>query len=178
MMNPPRITETGSGYESRERSDRFESDEPGVGPGPAGPPQPGMGPGPGGRTRGGPGQSGREPGPGAPGGEGRPRREGSPEGGGAMGGPRAFQGGGGPGGRAGPGGGPRELTEERIEMFMGMLAQRDPEKAKELEPLRKSDPEKFKTELRKTMESMFGGMRRGGNQGGQGDNAGPGRGQN
>ena len=184
MLNPPRITETGSGYGSRERSDRFESDEPGAGPGPAGPPpggprQPGMGPGPGGRTRGGPGQGGRGQGPGAPGGEGRQRREGAaPGGGGAMGGPRASQDGGSPGGRGGSEGGPRELTEERIEMFMGMLAQRDPEKAKELEPLRKSDPEKFKTELKKTMESMFSGTRQGGNQGGRGGNAGPGRGQN
>ncbi len=63
-------------------------------------------------------------------------------------------------------------------MIMGMLAQRDPAKAKELEPLRKSDPEKFKAELMKTMQSMFSGARRGGNQGGRGGNAGPGRGQN
>ncbi|MHC4565844.1 MAG: efflux RND transporter periplasmic adaptor subunit [Planctomycetota bacterium] len=181
LLNPPRITETGSGYESgRRSSERFESDEPGAGPSPAepppgGPPQPGMGPGPGGRTRGGPGQGGRGQGPGGPGGEGRQRRERPPGGGGEMGGPRASQGRGGPGGGGGQG---RELTPERIEMLMGILAQRDPAKAKELEPLRKSDPEKFKVELRKAAMSMFSGMRQGGNQGGPGGNAGPGRGQN
>ncbi len=31
LLNPPRITETGSGRESRERSKRFQSDEPGAG---------------------------------------------------------------------------------------------------------------------------------------------------
>lgn len=69
-----------------------------------------------------------------------------------------------------------ELTEERIDGIMSMLAQRDPAKAKELEPLRKSDPEKFKAELIKAMQSMFGGARRSGNQGGRGGNAGSGRG--
>jgi multidrug resistance efflux pump len=176
MMNPPRITETGSGYESgRRSSERFESDEPGAGPSPAGPPptgptQPGMGPGPGGRGQGGRGQGER-----GPGGERRPRREGPPGGSGAMGGPAASQGRGGPGGGGGQG---RELTPERIDMLMGIIAQRDPAKAKELEPLRKSDPEKFKVELRKAAMSMFSGMRQGGNQGGPGGNAGPGRGQN
>jgi HlyD family secretion protein len=176
LLNPKRVTEGGSGYESRQATDRFESDEPGSGPGepPApqgGRPRQGMGDREPGRSR---GQGGR----GAPGSEGRQRREGAPGGGGAMGGPRASQGGGGPGGRGGPGGGQRELTEERIEMIMGLMAQRDPEKAKELEPLRKSDPEKFKAELMKAMQSMFSGARRGGNQGGRGGNAGPGRGQN
>jgi hypothetical protein len=181
MLNPPRITETGSGYESgRRSSDRFESDEPGAGPGaagppPGGPPQPGMGPGAGGRTRGGPGQGGPGQGPEGAGGERRQRREGAPGGPGSMVGPRASQSGGGPGGGGGPG---RELTEERIDMIMGLMAQRDPAKAKELEAMRKSDPEKFKAELKKTMTSMFSGMRRGGNQGGRGGNAGAGRGQN
>jgi multidrug efflux pump subunit AcrA (membrane-fusion protein) len=174
LLNPPRITETGSGYGSSERSDRFESDDPGApaapaGPGLGGPPQPGMGPGPGGRGPGGRGQGGR-----GPGGEGSPRREGQP-GGESMGGPRASQGGGGPGGRGGPG---RELTEERIDMIMGFMAQRDPAKAKKLEALRKSDPEKFKAELKKTMTSMFNRARQGGGQGQRGGNAGPGRGQN
>ncbi|UCF15563.1 MAG: efflux RND transporter periplasmic adaptor subunit [Phycisphaerales bacterium] len=165
LLNPPRITETGSGYESMSRSsERFESDEPGAapvpaGPPPAGPPQPGVGAGPPGRGPGGPGPGGR-----GPGGEGRPRREGPLGGGGAPGGP---------GGRGGPG---RELTEERIDMIMSMMAQRDPEKAKELEALRKSDPEKFKAELTKTLQSMFSGMRQG--EGRRGGNAGPGRGQN
>jgi hypothetical protein len=180
LLNPKRVTEGGSGYESRQETDRFESDEPGSGPGepPApqrGRPRQGMGAGPGDRE---PGRSRGQGGRGAPGSEGRQRREGAPGGGGAMGGPRASQGGGGPGGRGGPGGGQRELTEERIDMIMGMMAQRNPDKAKELEPLRKSDPEKFKAELMKAMQSMFSGMRRGGNQGGPGSNAGPGRGQN
>ncbi len=72
-----------------------------------------------------------------------------------------------------------ELTEERIDGIMSMLAQRDSAKAKELEPLRKSDPEKFKAELIKTMQSMFsgsGGTRQGGNRGERGGNAGSGRG--
>lgn len=69
-----------------------------------------------------------------------------------------------------------ELTEERIDGIMSMLAQRDPAKAKELEPLRKSDPEKFKAELIKAMQSMFGGARRSGNRGERGGNEGSGRG--
>jgi hypothetical protein len=63
-------------------------------------------------------------------------------------------------------------------MIMGLMAQRDPAKAKELEALRKSDPEKFKAELQKTMTSMFNRMRQGGGQGRRGGDAGPGREQN
>lgn len=37
---------------------------------------------------------------------------------------------------------------------MSLMAQFDPEKAKELGQLRKSDPEKFKAELMKSMKSM------------------------
>jgi hypothetical protein len=63
------------------------------------------------------------------------------------------------------------------------MKQFDPENAKKLEELRKSDPEKFKAELRKTMQSMRnrmgqggGGMRQGQRQRqGQGDGE---RGQN
>ncbi|KPK42942.1 MAG: hypothetical protein AMJ65_06990 [Phycisphaerae bacterium SG8_4] len=176
MLNPPRITETGSGYGSTERSDRFESDEPGAGPGPAGPPadgrpQPGMGPGPGGRGR---GQGERGQGAGGPDGR-RSQRTGEPGGQGTR------QGAGAPGGqRAGgmPGAGQFELTEERMDRMLSMLEQSQPDKAKDLKQLRQSDPEKFKAELMKTVQSMFGGRRPGGNQGQRGGNAGPGRGQN
>jgi len=76
-----------------------------------------------------------------------------------------------------PGGGERpqgrqfQLTDEMIERIMGRLAEADPEKAKELEQLRKSDPEKFKTELQQSMQSMRNRMRQGrsGMRQGQGD---------
>ena len=55
----------------------------------------------------------------------------------------------------------RELTEERIERMMKHLAEMDPEKAKELEQLRKEDPEKFKAELRKTMRERWQKGRKG-----------------
>lgn len=160
LLNPKRVVSRGGRYESRQETDRFESDEPGSSePNPAGPPAGGD------RGAGRRGQESR-----GPAGEGRQRREGAP------GGPRASQGGGGPGGNRPAGGGMPELTEERIDGIMSMLAQRDPAKAKELEPLRKSDPEKFKAELIKAMQSMFGGAGRSENQGGRGGNAGPGRG--
>jgi multidrug efflux pump subunit AcrA (membrane-fusion protein) len=54
-----------------------------------------------------------------------------------------------------------ELTDEMINRIMSGMAQFDPEKAKELEQLRKSDPEKFKAELKKSMQSMRK-MRQGG----------------
>ena len=44
-----------------------------------------------------------------------------------------------------------ELTEERIERMMSRLKEADPEKAEELEKLRKEDPEKFGAELRRLM---------------------------
>ena len=168
LLNPPRITESGSGYQDRSRSsDRFESDQAGApqppaGPQPGGPRQPGMGPGPGGRGQGMQGPGGRGPGTGGPGG----RRQQQGEGGSGAGGPRA-------GGGAG-----RELTPERIEMLMGVITQQDPAKAKELKALQSSDPEKFKEELRNTARSMFSRMRQGGPQGGPGGNAGPRREQN
>jgi hypothetical protein len=54
-------------------------------------------------------------------------------------------------------------------MLIG-IKQFDPAKAKELEELRKSDPEKFKTELRKSLQGMRNKMRQGtgGMQPGQG----------
>jgi hypothetical protein len=54
-----------------------------------------------------------------------------------------------------------ELTDEMINRIMSGMAQFDPEKAKELEKLRKSDPEKFKAELKKSMQNMRK-MRQGG----------------
>jgi len=55
-----------------------------------------------------------------------------------------------------------ELTDERINMIMSGLAKFDPEKAKELGQLRKSDPEKFKAELTKSLQSMRDKMRQSG----------------
>jgi HlyD family secretion protein len=54
-----------------------------------------------------------------------------------------------------------ELTDEMINRIMSGMAQIEPEKAKELETLRKSDPEKFKAELMKSMQSMRNKMRQG-----------------
>jgi multidrug efflux pump subunit AcrA (membrane-fusion protein) len=54
-----------------------------------------------------------------------------------------------------------QLTDEMINRIMSGLAQFDPEKAKELEKLRKSDPEKFKTQLTQLMQSMRNRMRQG-----------------
>jgi len=53
-----------------------------------------------------------------------------------------------------------ELTDEIIEATMAHLNKTNPEKAQELEQLRKSDPEKFKAELRKVMREQFGRSRR------------------
>jgi hypothetical protein len=55
-----------------------------------------------------------------------------------------------------------QLTDEMINRIMSGMAQFDPEKAKELEQLRKSDPEKFKAELMKSMQSMRSKMKQGG----------------
>jgi len=68
-----------------------------------------------------------------------------------------------------------QLTDEMINRIMARLAEADPEKAKELEQLRKSDPEKFKAEL---MQSMRNRMRQGGSgtrqrQGGAGSGPNP-----
>ena len=179
LLNPPRITETGSGYDSRGRSDRFDSDEPGAGQGPAGPPhggppQPGMGAGPGGRSRGGQGQGGRGQSPGAPG-ERRPQGSRAPGEGGGPDGARAIQGGGGPGGRGGPGGEQFQPTEEMMNRMLDRLAESDPDKAKELRQLMQSDPAKLQTQLMQEMRNRRG---QGGNQGGRGGDAGAGRGQN
>jgi len=55
-----------------------------------------------------------------------------------------------------------QLTDEMINRIMARLAEADPEKAKELGQLRKSDPEKFKAELMKSMQSMRSRMKQGG----------------
>ena len=47
-----------------------------------------------------------------------------------------------------------ELTDEAIERVMGYLAKINPKKSEELKQLRKSDPEKFKEELRKVMREQ------------------------
>ncbi|MHC4457560.1 MAG: efflux RND transporter periplasmic adaptor subunit [Planctomycetota bacterium] len=54
-----------------------------------------------------------------------------------------------------------ELTDERIDGIMGMLSQADAKKAEELKKLRESDPEKFKTELRKVIAEQMQKMRQG-----------------
>jgi hypothetical protein len=48
-----------------------------------------------------------------------------------------------------------------INKIMSRMKQSDPTKAKELEELQKSDPEKFKAELMKSMQSMRNSMRQG-----------------
>ena len=69
-----------------------------------------------------------------------------------------------------PQGGQVEPTDEMITRIMSGLAQFDPEKAKELEKLRKSDPEKFKAQLMQLMQlmqSMRNRMKQGGSGMGQ-----------
>jgi len=65
------------------------------------------------------------------------------------------------GGERPQGGRQLQLTDEMINRIMSGMAQFDPEKAKELGQLRKSDPEKFKAELMKSMQSMRNRMRQG-----------------
>lgn len=62
----------------------------------------------------------------------------------------------GPGRSRGPGRRRAELTEEEINRIMEGLKKRDPEKAKELEDLRKKDPGKFQAELREHGREEFG----------------------
>ena len=74
------------------------------------------------------------------------------------------------------GGGQFKLTDEMTDKIMSGIKQFDPEKAKELEKLRKSDPEKFKAELMKSMQSMRNRMGQGGSGTRQGQgNAGSGQ---
>ena len=60
-----------------------------------------------------------------------------------------------------------ELTDERIDGIMGMLSQADAQKSEELKKLRESDPEKFKTELRKVITEQMQKMRQGRGDGSQ-----------
>lgn len=48
-----------------------------------------------------------------------------------------------------------ELTDEAVERMMGKLAESDPEEAKKLEKLQKTDPEKFRDEMRKVMRERY-----------------------
>ena len=66
------------------------------------------------------------------------------------------------GGERPQGGRQLQLTDEMINRIMSGMVQFDPEKAKELGQLRKSDPEKFKAELMKSMQSMRNRMRQDG----------------
>ncbi len=70
-----------------------------------------------------------------------------------------------------------KLTDEMTDKIMSGMKQFDPAKAKELEKLRKSDPEKFKAELMKYLQSMGNKMRQGGSGMGQ-RRGGAGSGQN
>ncbi len=63
-------------------------------------------------------------------------------------------------------GGQFELNDEMIDRILTGMKQSNPEKAAELEQLRKSDPEKFKAELQTTMDSMRSMMRGRNRQGG------------
>jgi multidrug efflux pump subunit AcrA (membrane-fusion protein) len=60
-----------------------------------------------------------------------------------------------------------ELTDEIADRILTGMKQTNPEKAAELEQLRKSDPEKFKTELQSSMRSMMRGRNRQGQGGGR-----------
>ncbi len=147
LLNPPRVARPGGEFGASRDADRFEGagGQPDETESPQGGPQ--------------------RQGPGGPGGGRRPQGAAGPGGG------QRQQGGAAPGGGGPPQGRQFELTDERIDRIMGMMAQRDPEKAKELKQLRQSDPEKFKTELMKTMQGMFGRTGQGGNRGGRGGNA-------
>ncbi len=82
-----------------------------------------------------------------------------------------------------------QMPDEMVERMLEQLAERNPEKAKELKELREKDPEKFRAEFRRTMREFreaFGGQRggRGGREErgerrgprGPGEPRGPGRG--
>lgn len=57
--------------------------------------------------------------------------------------------------RRGPGRGRFELTDEEIDRILKDLKERSPEKAKELEEMRKKEPEKFQQELRRHAPDEF-----------------------
>ena len=75
---------------------------------------------------------------------------------------RPPQGGGAPQGGGQAPGGQFQLTDEMANKILSGIKRFDPDKAKELEELKKSDPAKFKAELMKTMQSMRNRMGQGG----------------
>ncbi|MGD2095448.1 MAG: efflux RND transporter periplasmic adaptor subunit [Phycisphaerales bacterium] len=90
-----------------------------------------------------------------------------------MRGERPAEGGQSPWGAGPPQGRQFQLTDDMIDKIMKGISMADPKKAKELEELRKSDPEKFKSELRSHMRNMMRQMMR---QGGGGMMPGQGQG--
>jgi len=158
LLNPPLVTETsGSGnLYDKKKPEQDKAD------GPAGERGPSQGQG-GGRA---PGErpsrqrgDGQAPGGGGPQGERPSRQQGDRErqGGSRPQGERSSRQGGGQGS-----GGQFQLTDEMTDKIMKGMKQFDPENAKKLEELRKSDPAKFKSELMKTMRSMRERMGQGG----------------
>jgi len=71
-----------------------------------------------------------------------------------------------------------QMSDEMVERMLGQLAERNPEKAKELKELREKDPEKFRAEFRRAMREFrgeFTGQRAGrGAREGRGEPGGPG----
>ncbi len=102
-------------------------------------------------------------------GDGQSMRRGRPSEGGPSQGMRP------PGGGERPQGMQFQLTDEMINGIMERLVKADPEKAKDLGQLRKSDPEKFKTELMKSVRERMGQGRSGMGQRQGGAGSGPNR---
>lgn len=185
LLNPPLITETSSSGNLYDKK-KPEQDKAG-GPGSERGPSQGQGERPSlqqgeRQPRGGGGAQGERPS--------RQQGGGQRQGGGRPEGGRQPQGGGGQpqserpsrqqGGEQAPGG-QFQLTDEMTDKIMSGMKQFDPENAKKLEELRKSDPAKFKAELMKTMQSMRNRMGQGGGGMRQGQRQGQGnaeRGQN
>jgi HlyD family secretion protein len=159
LLNPPLITETSA---SRNLFDRKKPGQDKA-DGPVGEKGPSQGQG-GGRPQG--ERPSRQQGGGQPRGSGGPQGERPSR---QQGGGRAQGGGQAPGGQF-------KLTDEMTDKIMSGMKQFDPENAKKLEELRKSDPAKFKAELMKAMQSMRNrmGQGRSGTRQGQGGE----RGQN
>jgi HlyD family secretion protein len=155
LLNPPLVTETsGSGnLYDKKKPEQGQTAEKGPSQGQGGRPSLPQG---GGQPQGGGRQQStrrsRQQG------GGRPQGGGQPQGGGRPQGERASR-------QSGSGrapGGQFQLTDEMADKILKGMKQFDPENAKKLEELRKSDPEKFKAELMKTMRSMRDRMGQGG----------------
>lgn len=170
LLNPPLFTEGGTGTmgggPDRERfgGRGAPTEETGATPG-SGNAEPGSGSGRRGQ------RSGRAPGGQRPGnGQGTPPSAPDQAGGQASGERRA-------GGPPGMPGMPTELSDEMADRILGFMKRTDPDAAAELEKLRESDPEAFKTKLRERMENMRSRMMRRGPDGqGAGGPMGPGGG--